>query len=98
MFRTVRHLGLEPVMWNVTGYDWNPPSCGYIEQKVSSKIRGGDVVLLHDGGHAAFGADRSRTVEAVSRLIPRYKSEGYEFMTVREMIQSRGDDHEECRP
>jgi peptidoglycan/xylan/chitin deacetylase (PgdA/CDA1 family) len=77
-------------MWNVTGYDWNPPSSESIEQKVSAKIRGGDVVLLHDGGHKALGADRSRTVVAVSRLIPRYKSGGYEFVTVREMMQSQG--------
>ena len=90
VFRVVRRLGLEPVMWNVTGHDWNPPSPGYIEQKVSGKIHGGDVILLHDGGHKAFGADRSRTVEAVSRLIPRYKSEGYEFVSVREMMRSQG--------
>jgi peptidoglycan/xylan/chitin deacetylase (PgdA/CDA1 family) len=86
----VRQLGLEPVMWNVTGYDWNAPSSGYIEQKVSVRIRGGNVILLHDGGHKALGADRSRTVEAVSRLIPRYQSEGYEFVTVREMMRSQG--------
>ena len=90
VFQIVRQLGLEPVMWNVTGYDWNPPSPGYIEQKVSGKVRGGDVILLHDGGHKAFGADRSRTDEAVSRLIPRYQSEGYEFATVCEMMRSQG--------
>jgi peptidoglycan-N-acetylglucosamine deacetylase len=90
IFGLVRQLGLEPIMWNVTGYDWNPPSSGYIEQKVSGKVRGGDVILLHDGGHKAFGADRSRTVEAVSRLIPRYQSKGYEFVTVREMMRSQG--------
>ena len=73
-------------MWNVTGYDWDAPSVEYIEQKVSRKIRGGDVVLLHDGSHRAFGIDRSKTVEAVSRLITRYKSEGYEFVTITEMI------------
>src|SRR5947209_16573919 len=48
-FRMIRELGLEPVMWSVTGYDWNAPSARFIEQKVSAKIRGGDVVLLHDG-------------------------------------------------
>ena len=84
----VRRLGLEPVMWNVTGYDWNAPSVEFIEHKVAGKIHGGDVVLLHDGGHAAFGADRSRTVEAVSRLIPRYKAERYEFVTIPQMIDS----------
>ena len=85
VFRTVRQLGLEPVMWSVTGYDWNAPSAACIERKVSTRIRGGDVVLLHDGGHAAFGADRSNTVKAVDALLSRYKSEGYEFVTIPQM-------------
>jgi peptidoglycan-N-acetylglucosamine deacetylase len=85
-FRLVRQLGLEPIMWNVTGYDWNAPSVEYIEQKVTSKVRGGDAVLLHDGGHAAFGTDRSKTVEAVDRLIARFKSEGHGFATIPEML------------
>jgi peptidoglycan-N-acetylglucosamine deacetylase len=87
VFREVRRLGLEPVMWSVTGYDWNAPPAEYIERKVSKRIRGGDVVLLHDGGHAEFGADRSNTVKAVEALVARYKSEGYEFLTIRQMMQ-----------
>jgi peptidoglycan/xylan/chitin deacetylase (PgdA/CDA1 family) len=88
VFRLVRRLGLEPIMWNVTGYDWDAPSADYIERKVTGRIRGGDVVLLHDGGHASFGTDRSQTVEAVQKLIPRYQSEGFEFVTVPEMMGS----------
>jgi peptidoglycan/xylan/chitin deacetylase (PgdA/CDA1 family) len=74
-------------MWNVTGYDWNAPSAEHIERKVSSQVRGGDVVLLHDGGHREFGADRSYTIIAADRLISRYKSEGYEFVTIPEMMR-----------
>ena len=85
-FGLVRGLGLEPIMWNVTGYDWSAPSADYIEQKVSRKIRGGDVVLLHDGSHAAFGTDRSATIQAVDRLIARYKAEGFNFVTIPEMM------------
>jgi peptidoglycan/xylan/chitin deacetylase (PgdA/CDA1 family) len=86
IFRLVRALGLEPIMWNVTGYDWNAPSADYIEQKVSMKIRGGDVVLLHDGCHAASGADRSKTVEAVDRLIANYKARAYKLANVPDMM------------
>ena len=86
VLRMARQMGLEPVMWNVTGYDWNATSVEYIEQKVTSKVRGGDVILLHDGGHHAFGADRSYTVAVTDRLISRYKSEGFEFVTIPEMM------------
>jgi peptidoglycan/xylan/chitin deacetylase (PgdA/CDA1 family) len=84
--RVARELGLQPVMWNVTGYDWNAPPAAVIEKKVSRQIRGGDVILLHDGSHKQMGADRSQTVTATDHLITRYKSEGYEFVTIPEMM------------
>lgn len=85
--RIAHELGLEPVMWNVTGYDWNAPAAEVIEKKVTSQIRGGDVILLHDGGHKQMGADRSQTVLATDHLITRYKSEGYEFVTIPRMME-----------
>jgi peptidoglycan/xylan/chitin deacetylase (PgdA/CDA1 family) len=89
VLRIARELGLEPVMWNVTGYDWNAPPAAVIERKVSKQIRGGDVILLHDGGHKQMGADRSQTVLATERLIKRYTQEGYEFKTISEMMQNK---------
>ena len=84
--RTVRAMGLTPVMWNVTGFDWSAKSAEAIEGKVTRQVRGGDVVLLHDGGHLRFGTDRSLTVKATERLIEKYQGEGYEFRTVGEMM------------
>ena len=86
VLRVARELGMQPVMWNVTGYDWKAPPADVIERKVAKQIRGGDVILLHDGGHKEMGADRSQTVMATDRLIVRYKSEGYEFVTIPRMI------------
>jgi len=87
--RIARTLGLEPVMWRVTGWDWKGKPAEYVERRVMQQVRGGDVILLHDGGHLTFGADRSPTVIATDRLITRYKSEGYEFVTVSEMMEKR---------
>jgi peptidoglycan/xylan/chitin deacetylase (PgdA/CDA1 family) len=84
--KIVRALGLEPVMWDVTGWDWKGKSADYVERKVIQQTRGGDVILLHDGSHQAFGADRSQTVIATDRLIARYKAAGYQFVTVPEMM------------
>src|SRR5271166_6673660 len=83
--RIVRELGLQTVMWNVTGYDWNAPPAAVIEKKVAKQMRGGDVILLHDGGHRAMGADRAQTVIATDSLILKYKDQGFEFVTVDEM-------------
>jgi len=85
--RIARSLGLQPVMWNVTGWDWNAKPAEYVERKIAGRIRGGDVILLHDGGHAEFGADRSQTVRASDLLITRYQAKGYEFVTIPEMME-----------
>jgi peptidoglycan/xylan/chitin deacetylase (PgdA/CDA1 family) len=87
VLRIVRELGMEAIMWNVTGYDWNAPPAATIERKVAKQIRGGDVILLHDGGHKQIGADRSQTVIATDRLITQYKAHGYDFVTVPRMMQ-----------
>jgi peptidoglycan/xylan/chitin deacetylase (PgdA/CDA1 family) len=87
VLRIARRMGLEPIMWNVTGYDWDATSAEHIERNVTSRVRGGNVILLHDGGHRVFGADRSYTVTATDRLISRYQSEGYEFVTIPEMMR-----------
>src|SRR5579859_3319649 len=38
--RIARSLGLEPVMWNVTGWDWKGKPTEYVERRVSRQIRG----------------------------------------------------------
>jgi peptidoglycan-N-acetylglucosamine deacetylase len=83
--RIARKLGLQTAMWNVTGYDWNAPPAAVIEKKVERQMRGGDVILLHDGGHRAMSTDRAQTVMATENLIRRYKGLGYEFVTVEEI-------------
>ncbi len=86
VLRIARELELEPVMWNVTGYDWNAPPAGAIERKVAKQMKGGDVILFHDGGHRQMGVDRAQTVLATDSLIKRYKAEGYEFLNIPQMM------------
>ena len=79
VLHTVRELGLKPVMWSVTGYDWNAPSADFILGKVRPRLesRRGEIVLLHDGGHLAFGADRSHTVAATRRLLEMFPGKSF---------------------
>jgi peptidoglycan-N-acetylglucosamine deacetylase len=88
--QAARAMGLAPVMWSVSGRDWKGRPAEYIEQNVRRQIRGGNVILLHDGSHLSFGADRSRTVIATDRLIASHKSQGYKFVTIPEMMQKAG--------
>ena len=63
------------MLWNVTGYDWEPIGVDGILANLDAGIarnrrRGsGWNLLLHDGGHRAMGTGRMDTVRAVDRLL-----------------------------
>ena len=82
---TARAMGLQTIMWSITGYDWNAQSPESILNKVTPSLKSnrGEIVLLHDGGHLAFGADRVHTVEATLRLLER--NPGRRFVSVSEL-------------
>ncbi len=62
-------------MWSVTGYDWTPQPADRLIGRLG-RVRGGDVVLLHDGFHGGLGADRSHTIDAVAHWLPRWADGG----------------------
>ncbi len=85
VLRTARGMGLSPVMWSVTGYDWSAKSADKIVEKVSRQVDSrnkaqAEIVLLHDGGHLAFGTDRGYTVEATRKLLDHFSAR--KFVTV----------------
>lgn len=90
-FRIAREMGFEPVMWNVTGWDWKTTSPDYVERRVSRQIRGGNVILLHDGSHLSFGYNRAHTIIAADRLIASHKAQAFEFVTIPEMMAVTGE-------
>ena len=86
--RIARSMGLVPVNWSITGYDWMQTTAARVQQHVNRQLRGGDVFLFHDGGHLELNADRMHTVRAVDELIPRLHDEGFEFVTIGDWITS----------
>ena len=80
VLKTAWTLGMEPVMWSVTAYDWSAKSpdeiVAHIERQAEPrKNRQAEIILLHDGGHLEFGADRRHTVEATRRLLEKYSAD-----------------------
>jgi len=88
-FNVARELKMFPVMWRVTCYDWSAKSPAEIVKHARRQIAGGEVVLLHDGGHLRMGEDRSATVRATGQLIAQYKDQGFTFLAIPEMMQLR---------
>jgi len=88
VLRAARAMNLQPVLWSASGYDWRLTTSEKVEQRLIRQISGGEVILLHDGGHLAMGADRAHTVAASERIVARYQAEGYRFVTVPEMMRT----------
>jgi peptidoglycan/xylan/chitin deacetylase (PgdA/CDA1 family) len=67
-------LGLQPLGWRMAITDWEPPGTDVLVQRLRDGITPGAVVLMHDGG-----GDRSQTVEAVDRIVPELRAQGWRF-------------------
>lgn len=87
VLREAKALGLTPVMWNVTGHDWNPCPSEQVERTLTAGIAKNQKqarssnLLLHDGGHLEMGADRSHTLRAVDWLLSQGR-EDRSYVTV----------------
>lgn len=91
VLRAIRRKGLIPVMWSVSSYDWrDSASAEVIQGNVNHQIkdRSGNVILLHDGSHKQFGANRRATIVATREIIRVCKDEGYQFATISELMDS----------
>jgi peptidoglycan/xylan/chitin deacetylase (PgdA/CDA1 family) len=88
VLRQAREMGLTPVMWNASGFDWNARSARAIEGNVERAIVHNQNhgcatnLLLHDGGHEKMGADRRRTVSATATLLGMLPRTGMHPVTV----------------
>ncbi|KOG30094.1 polysaccharide deacetylase family protein [Streptomyces resistomycificus] len=66
--------GMRPLGWNVDTKDFERPGTDAIVATVERELPGGPTLLFHDAG-----GDRSQTVEALRRLLPQLKEQGYSF-------------------
>ena len=67
-------LGMQPLGWQLAVGDWEPPGVDELVRRVEAGVEPGGVLLLHDGG-----GDRTQTVDAVERLLPRLLADGWSF-------------------
>lgn len=66
--------------WDLDTMDWSRPGVSHIEEVLLS-AEPGNVILMHDGG-----GDRTQTIEAVRRALPKLKERGYRFVTIDELL------------
>jgi peptidoglycan-N-acetylglucosamine deacetylase len=73
--------GLLPIQWDVSSGDPSPgQSAAVIAADVLRGVKPGSIVLFHANGRGAH------TAEALPLLVPKLKAQGYEFVTVTELL------------
>jgi len=69
---------------NLEAQDWEQPGVEHILSASRKSVRNGSILIFHDG----YG-DRSQTIQAVKKLVSELKSQGYQLLTVSELLNLR---------
>lgn len=70
--------------WSIDTLDWQGHSATYVSNRVINNIHPGAIVLMHTGAGA------SGTPQALERMIPALKNQGYRFVTVSQLLNRPG--------
>ncbi len=65
------------ILWSVDPEDWKYRDCDTVVNNVMSKVKDGDIILLHD--------IHKSTAEAVNKLLPLLYANGYQVVSVSEL-------------
>ncbi|MBS6397189.1 MAG: polysaccharide deacetylase family protein [Clostridiales bacterium] len=71
-------LDLIPVMWTIDTLDWTTANVDWIVEQVVEDAGENDIILMHDSYKS--------TVQAVERIVDLLEADGFEFVTVDEVI------------
>lgn len=89
-FRRLAHLmGQEIVLWTISSRDWRyGVTAQSIIKNVTSRVKGGDIILFHDSGALirSEGGDRRATVAALPAVIEALQANGLEIVPLAELI------------
>jgi peptidoglycan/xylan/chitin deacetylase (PgdA/CDA1 family) len=69
------------VMWSAKAWDWTAHNPDRVINRLRH-VRGGDIVLLHDGDHRTLEGDRRHTLAALEYWLPRWKDDGMRFVNL----------------
>lgn len=83
LLKAAREEDYSLICWSVDTMDWAHRPVDDIVKNVLSSVEGGDIILFHD-----YVSGDSPTVPALKVIIPKLIEEGYNFVTVSELINS----------
>lgn len=79
--KAVDKLGKQNILFSYLPKDWEGPAAEVIHDRIMTRVRPGFIITLHDGGKR-----RQTTVQATEMLINSLKAQGYQFVTISELL------------
>ena len=80
----IRKMGLQPVLWAVDGRDWRTTATpGSIAGRINGRLRGGEIVLLHDSDYQASPDSWRGALEALPLIVERARALGLQTVSLR---------------
>jgi len=97
-FLIARLLGYTVVHWSVSGDDWQGDPAPVVAGRARAGVKAGSIILLHDGWEPPLDAtewrqehellqDRSPTLEALPMVLGPLRDQGYQWVTLPEMMR-----------
>jgi len=84
LVKIMREYKMKMVLWSVMAEDWRGDiTAEEIEKRLRRRVHSGSVICLHDG--RGENAAPARTIQALRKIIPVWKSAGYEFVKADEV-------------
>jgi cellulose synthase/poly-beta-1,6-N-acetylglucosamine synthase-like glycosyltransferase/peptidoglycan/xylan/chitin deacetylase (PgdA/CDA1 family) len=77
----LQQAGYITVGMNIDPKDYESPSTDEILDRIDKQLKNNHIILLHDGG-----GNRENTVKALPFIISHLQAQGYQFMTVSQLI------------
>ena len=72
-----KEMGLAIMLWSLDTRDWATNNVDEVVNKIVSKVKDGDVILMHEL--------KNSSIEAALKAIDILKAQGYEFVTVSQL-------------
>jgi peptidoglycan/xylan/chitin deacetylase (PgdA/CDA1 family) len=83
----ISNIGYKIIAWNVDSLDWKGLSAEEVKTNVLENVTEGSIILQHSAG--GEGEDLSGSVEALPEIIDVLKEEGFEFVTIDEILKDK---------
>ena len=81
--KTMRKKVEKPmILWSLDTEDWKSRNAKKVFNRVKKEVKDGDIILMHD--------IHPETAEAVKKIVPWLSEQGYDMLTVTELMARKG--------